>query len=147
VSRLGFLWVVPLVSALAGSPAVSLEGAWRARFELDSAWRLPGTPSARVASGRLWFEDASDAPAGAAPVYPGRFSVDFSVLGFQPGGQEAIGWYLPGDSLRIILDPSVDHGHLELVGAQAVNRIVGRWTLIGDPSGARGRFTLTRGGS
>jgi len=77
-------------------------------------------------------------------VHAGTLAGDMRPFGFVLGTPEALGWYEGGDTVRIILDPTVDHGHVELVGTGAVDEIVGRWHLIGDPARAEGEFRLRR---
>jgi hypothetical protein len=55
-----------------------------------------------------------------------------------------LGWYQGQDTVRIILDPTVDHGHVELVGSGAADEIAGHWHLISDPARAEGEFWLRR---
>jgi len=57
---------------------------------------------------------------------------------------EALAWRESGESIRILLNPVVDHGVIELSGTRAGNTITGQWTMTGDPATARGRFVLRR---
>ena len=127
---------------------VALTGAWDARFELDSAWHLPAQPRTHAITGRIDFSQGTATDSlHPQPVYAGHSQIDFKPLGFRLGSSEAIGWYTASDTIKVILDPTVDHGHVELVGLQQDQRIDGTWTMIGDPAGARGRFVLTRRGT
>jgi hypothetical protein len=65
-----------------------------------------------------------------------------TLFGFRPESAEALGWYDGPDHVRIVLNPVVDHGAIELVGRRAADSVAGEWTMTGDPSGARGRFVL-----
>jgi hypothetical protein len=119
-----------------------LTGRWQAQFALDSTWRLAEPVRARQLTGPLRFEPVAPDPAGGAasrPVHAGTFSLDFAQFGFQPESAEALGWYEGPDSVRIVLNPVGDHGVIELVGTRTGDSVTGRWTMTGDPSGARGR--------
>jgi hypothetical protein len=130
----------------------SLAGNWRAWFRLDTAFSLPFATRAREVTARLEFRPAppvlpapsgEDAPQGR-PVHAGSLAGDFRPFGFALGTPEVLGWYEGGDTVRIILDPAVDHGHVELVGSRVADEVVGRWRLIGDPARAEGAFRLSR---
>ena len=124
-----------------------MTGAWDARFDLDSTWNLPNQPRTHAITGRLDFKPGTATDSlHRRPVYPGHSQLDFTPFGFRLGSTKAIGWFTPGDTIRVILDPTVDHGHVELVGFQKDQGIRGTWTMIGDPAGARGRFVLRRRG-
>jgi hypothetical protein len=43
-------------------------------------------------------------------VHEGSVAVEFRPLDFVLGRAEALGWHESPDTVRIILDPSVDHG-------------------------------------
>jgi hypothetical protein len=139
--------LIGILSAVPDSP--SLTGRWRAWFRLDSAAGLPSVTRAREVTGRLEFRPA---PPASLPhdvrtwrrVHTGTLAIDFTPLGFAVAGSETLGWYGDGDTVRIILDPSVDHGHVELVGSGSADQIDGRWRLIGDPAQAEGVFQLRR---
>jgi hypothetical protein len=129
------------------SPDRDLEGRWRAAFVLDSTWRLGSQPRAHALSGVLALGPVpATSPEGdSVPVvHAGHVTVDFEPFGFKLWHDEALGWHMSQDSVRIILDPTVDHGLVELIGTQRGDRIQGRWQLISDPSGAVGAFTLDR---
>lgn len=135
------------LSSSQGVTSGGLEGSWLARFTLDSAWRLPTSPRAKSLGGTLRLQAAARAPAGPAastPVSPGRSAISFAPFGFRLGTNEVLAWRLSRDSVRLVLDPTVDHGHMMLDGVQDGDSIRGHWTLVGDPSGARGAFVLRR---
>ena len=124
-----------------------LTGTWEARFTLDSTWQLPDAPERHAIAGRIVFGPGTATDSlHPEPVYPGHSELDFSPFGFQVRSADALGWYLGGDSIRAILDPQVDHGHVALVGRGREGRFEGAWTMVGYPTGARGRFVLTRRG-
>lgn len=125
----------------------SLAGRWAATFTLDSAWRLPKPRRARSLTGVIVLQPAPVAPPSALrsrPVHPGRFTLDFTPFGFTVTDDEVIAWFSTPDSIRIILNPTVDHGHMEVVGVLQPDRIEGEWHLISDRSGARGSVRLRR---
>ena len=130
-----------------------ISGTWEGEFRLDSAWRLPQPPSARSVRARLQFSpvgDATPATTSARAVHPGTFSIEFTRFGFTLSTREALGWSTTPDSMRAVLNPTVDHGLVELHGTltNGGSVAVGTWRYGADPGGARGTFTLrrTRGG-
>ena len=124
--------------------AQSLAGTWRVTMQLDSAWSTPHRPVAHILTGSLSIKPAPAAMPGDSmpPVHLGHFSLRFRRFGFRVYGPTLFAVATRGDSVRIILNPTVDHGHVQLMGARAGNRITGTWLLVSDPMGARGRFTL-----
>jgi hypothetical protein len=138
----------PLPSHGPAMPVIAedwLTGRWQAQFALDSAWRLAEPVRARHLTGALHFGPvAPDAAGGGASrrVHAGSFTLDFAHFGFRAESAEALGWYEGPDRVRIVLNPVVDHGVIELVSTRTGDSVTGRWTMTGDPSGARGRFTL-----
>jgi hypothetical protein len=80
----------------------------------------------------------------ARRVHAGSSVIDFAPFGFTLGKPETIAWPLAADSVRMILNPSVDHGLVELDGIRKGERIEGQWQMISDPGGARGTFVLER---
>jgi hypothetical protein len=123
----------------------ALAGRWTARFDLEKSDRLPRASAARQIKGEIVF-GATPATRPGIPnraVYSGSYRIPFGKFGFGPDRSDAIGWHTDGTNVRIILNSSVDHGHIELVGEQHGRTIEGNWALIGDPATASGRFTLT----
>jgi hypothetical protein len=128
---------------------VDISGTWEGEFRLDSAWRLPEPPSARSVRARLQFSpvgDATPATTSTRAVHPGTFSIDFTRFGFTLSTQEALGWSTRPDSMRAVLNPTVDHGLVQLHGTLRNDGSVaeGTWSYSADPGGARGTFTLRR---
>ena len=149
VVLIGSLSLTSLGCASATPKPPSLTGRWRAWFRLDTASRLPFAAQAREVTGQLYFRPAPPAslPQDARTwrlVHPGTVAVEFKPFGFALGTTEALGWYQGKDTVRIILDPTVDHGHVELVGSGAAEEIDGHWQLISDPARAEGEFRLHR---
>jgi hypothetical protein len=127
----------------------SLAGRWEAWFRLDTASRLPSETSAREVTGVVHFSPALAAPSPQSSpadrvVHAGTSAIDFRPFGFVLGSAEVLGWYENPDTVRIILDPTVDHGHLELVGSAEPADVTGHWRLHGDPARAEGEFRLHR---
>jgi len=46
--------------------------------------------------------------------------------------------------MRATLNPTVDHGLVEVHGAFRGDAIVGTWRYVSDPGGAAGRFEIRR---
>ena len=135
-----------------GRPAAAppnLTGRWHAWFRLDSASRLSLATQAHEVTGEVLFSSAPSAPtphdaATWRRVHAGATAIEFKPFGFVLGSAEALGWYEGGDTVRIIFDPTVDHGNVELVGSAVANAVVGRWRLNSDPARAEGEFRLRR---
>ena len=124
-----------------------ISGTWEGTFRLDSTWRLPERASARAVQAKLQFNpvgDASPTTSSARSVHPGTFDVDFSRFGFTLSTREALGWSVSDDSMRATLNPTVDHGLVEVHGAFRGDTIVGTWRYTTDPGGAVGTFSLRR---
>lgn len=129
---------------------VGLSGAWHARFDLASSEKLPLPASAKQVEGTLTL-GSGPAPSAEPPapgttraVTQGTFAVDFTPLGFEVGGSQAIAWYGSAPSISIILRPDVDHGNVAIAGSQKGDEISGQWTLLGDSVHATGAVVLTR---
>ena len=124
-----------------------ISGTWEGTFRLDSTWKLPQRASARAISAKLHFNpvgDASPTTSSTRSVHPGTFDVDFSRFGFALSTQEALGWSVSDDSMRATLNPTVDHGLVEVHGAFRGDTIVGTWRYTSDPGGAMGTFSIRR---
>ena len=132
-------------ASAAGSRDIT--GTWQGTFRLDSTWRLPERASVRVIPATLRFNavgDASPATSSARSVHPGTFEIDFTRFGFTLATHEALGWSVADDSMRATLNPTVDHGVVEVHGAFRDDRIVGTWRYTSDPGGASGTFEIRR---
>jgi hypothetical protein len=127
--------------------ARDISGTWEGVFGLDSTWKLAERPSARSVPARLHFNpvgDASPTTSSARSVHPGTFEIDFGRFGFTLSTQEALGWSVSDDSMRATLNPTVDHGLVEVHGAFRGDAIVGTWRYVSDPGGAAGTFSIRR---
>ena len=128
--------------------AVDISGVWEGTFSLDSAWQLPERPTARAVAARIQFSSVGDATPGTSSsrsVHRGAFTIVFSRFGFTLSTREALGWSTSPDSLRAVLNPTVDHGLVELHGRIDGDSVaVGTWRYTADPGGARGTFRLQR---
>ena len=124
-----------------------ISGTWEGTFRLDSAWRLPQRASARAVPAKLQFNpvgDATPTTSSARSVHPGTFEIDFSRFGFALSTREALGWSVSDDSMRATLNPTVDHGLVEVHGTFRGDLIVGTWAYTSDPGGATGTFSLRK---
>src|SRR5262245_4595340 len=127
--------------------ARDISGTWEGTFALDSTSKLAERPSARTVPARLHFNpvgDASPTTSSARSVHPGTFEIDFGRFGFTLSTQEALGWSASDDSMRATLNPTVDHGRVEVHGVFRGDTIVGTWRYTSDPGGAAGTFSLRR---
>ena len=127
--------------------ARDISGTWEGSFKLDSAWRLQERATTRTIPARLHFNpvgDASPTTSSARSVHPGTFDIDFSRFGFTLSTQEALGWSATADSMRAVLNPTVDHGLVEIHGTFRGETIVGTWRYTSDPGGASGTFEIRR---
>jgi hypothetical protein len=129
--------------------ARDISGTWEGTFRLDSAWGLSQRASSRSTPARLRFDpvgDASPTTSSTRTVHPGTFDIDFSRFGFTLSTREALGWSAGADSMRATLNPTVDHGLVEVHGTFNGDTIVGSWRYTSDPGGAIGTFQVRRVG-
>ena len=131
-----------------GVAVFDIVGLWEGSFSLDSAWQLPERATARSIRVRMQFSavgDATPATTSARSVHPGTFEIDFPRFGFTLSTSEALGWSISPDSMRAVLNPTVDHGLVEVHGRITDGSVaVGTWRYVSDPGGARGTFRLQR---
>jgi hypothetical protein len=124
-----------------------ITGTWEGVFQLDSAWQLTQRATTRSIPARIHFAaigDATPATSSARSVHPGNFAIDFSRFGFVLSSNEALGWSVTADSMRAVLNPTVDHGQVEVHGTFRGEAVVGTWRYVSDPGGARGTFALRK---
>jgi hypothetical protein len=124
-----------------------ISGTWEGTFRLDSTWRLPERATARATPARLRFNPVGDAsPTTTSPrsVHSGTFEIDFARFGFTLSTQDALGWSVGADSMRAVLNPTVDHGLVEARGMFRGDTIVGVWRYTADPGGAIGSFEIKK---
>jgi hypothetical protein len=124
-----------------------ITGIWQGVFRLDSTWQLPSRASSRSVPARIQFAAVGDAtPTTTSPrsVHPGTFEIDFSRFGFMLSTHEALGWSVNDDAMRALLNPTVDHGLIEVHGTFRGDAIVGTWRYVLEPGGASGTFSLTK---
>jgi len=149
ITSLGLRAQTPVEIATPDSLAAvrDISGTWEGTFRLDSTWKLQQRPAARAVSAMLHFNpvgDASPTTSSARSVHPGTFDVDFSRFGFTLSTREALGWSASDDSMRATLNPTVDHGLVEVHGTFRGDTIVGTWRYTSDPGGAMGTFSIRR---
>ena len=121
---------------------VDLRGAWTLEMTPDSAVSLPNTRIGRPLTGTVSITRRDSTPEFV--VYTGRYSAAFQSVGLARDTGEVLVSVPAGDTTRIILDPSVDHGNLELAGKCRDDQLVGRWLRTGAPARAWGRFSMQR---
>jgi hypothetical protein len=127
-----------------------ITGTWQGTFSLDSAWRLPNRSTAKSIPARIHFNpvgDATPTTSSSRSVHAGTFSIEFANFGFFLSTQEALGWSVNADSMRATLNPTVNHGLVEVHGAFRGDTIVGTWRYVADPGGASGTFELRKAGA
>ena len=127
--------------------ARDISGTWQGTFQLDSAWQLAQRASSRSVPARIHFAavgDATPTTSSARSVHAGTFEIDFSRFGFTLSTQEALGWSVREDSMRAVLNPTVNHGLVEVHGTFRGDTIVGTWRYASDPGGATGTFVLRK---
>ena len=127
--------------------AGDITGTWQGTFQLDSARNLPQRASTRSVPARIVFEavgDATPTTSSARSVHRGTFDIEFQRFGFTLSTQEALGWSVGADSMRAMLNPTVEHGVVEVHGTFRGDTIVGTWRYASDGGEARGTFQLRR---
>jgi hypothetical protein len=134
----------PLVCPVAAADVrhVDLRGKWTLAITPDSAKSLPNARVGHALPGTLELTRRDSAPNFV--VYSGRYSAKLQSVGLARDTGEVLVSVPPGDTARIVIDPSVDHGNLELVGKCRDDRLSGRWVRTGAPARAWGHFTLRR---
>lgn len=138
----------PVTRDVSTELARDISGAWQGSFRLDSAWKLPQRASERTIPARLRFSPvgaATQAMASSRSVHAGTFEIDFSRFGFTLSTAAALGWSVNDDAMRAVLNPTIDHGLVEVHGTFRGEAIVGTWRYVADPGGASGTFDLRRG--
>jgi hypothetical protein len=124
-----------------------ISGSWQGTFTLDSTWRLAERASVRSIPARLHFNpvgDASPTTSSARSVHQGMFEIDFARFGITLSTQEALGWSVTADSMGAVLNPTVDHGLVELHGTFRGDAMIGTWKYVSDPGGATGTFEIRK---
>jgi hypothetical protein len=124
-----------------------ISGTWQGTFTLDSTWRLRERALVRSIPARLHFNpvgDASPTTSSARSVHQGMFEIDFARFGITLSTQEALGWSVTADSMGAVLNPTVDHGLVELHGTFRGDAVIGTWKYVSDPGGATGKFEIRR---
>ena len=140
----GSRWSRPIECPPVGSDfrRVDLRGHWTLDITPDSARSLPNARVRDALKGTLELTRRDSTPEFV--VYTGRYSAAFQSVGLARDTGEVLVSVPAGDTTRIILDPSVDHGNLELAGKCRDDQLVGRWLRTGAPARAWGRFSMQR---
>ena len=120
--------------------AMDLRGRWTVELTPDSARQLATARVGRPLRGS--FDLMSRDSSASGVVYTGKYSADFESVGLFKKTGEVLASTQPGDTLRVILDPTVDHGHVELVARCRSGELGGQWIQYGDPSIAWGHFVV-----
>lgn len=129
--------------------ARSLAGRWLVQIELLDARELPLPSRTKAIMGEVQLSPVASAPAveDTAPVshYGGSSTLEFSGLGFRLGSSEVIAT-VTSDGVRLLFDPTVDHGHVVATVSRAEDELVGTWYLNSRPARASGSIRLMRAG-
>ena len=120
--------------------AMDLRGRWTVELTPDSARELATARLGHPLGGS--FELTTRDSSASGVVYTGEYTADFQSVGLFKKSGEVLAFTPPGDTLRVILDPTVDHGHVELVARCHSGELRGEWIQYGDPSIAWGHFVL-----
>jgi hypothetical protein len=121
---------------------VDLRGTWMLEITPDSAISLASARLGRALTGTVDLTRRDSTAKWI--VYAGRYSAKLQSVGLARDTGEVLVSVPPGDSVHIILDPSVDHGHVDVVGKCRRDRLSGNWIRTGAPARAWGHFTLQR---
>jgi hypothetical protein len=119
---------------------MDLRGRWGIDLTVDSSRQLASARPGQRLIGSLNVTSRDSSSSGA--VYTGAYAADFRSLGLFKQDGEVLAFTPAGDTVRIILDPNVDHGNLEIVAHCRSDELVGTWTTNGDPSRAWGRVII-----
>jgi hypothetical protein len=119
---------------------MDLRGAWTVELTPDSARGLATARPGHPLGGS--FELTTRDSSASGIVYTGDYVADFQSVGLVKTAGEVLAFTPPGDTLRVILDPTVDHGHVELVARCRSGELRGDWIQHGDPSIAWGHFVM-----
>jgi hypothetical protein len=123
-----------------------LTGSWTIELRVDTT-RFGARPGVRRRSARVTLAAAATRGSRVeTPTHLGRFEGDLADLGVRkPRGDDrgAIG-VLRGDRVRVVLDPGVDHGRMEMDGELREDTIRGTWVVSGYVMGPYGTFEMRR---
>ncbi len=120
--------------------AMDLRGRWTVELTPDSARELPTARLGRRLTGSFQLTTRDSSASGV--VYTGEYTADFQSVGLFKQKSEVLAFTPPGDTLRVVLDPNVDHGNIELVARCRSDGLGGGWYANGDPSRAWGHFVM-----
>jgi len=120
--------------------AVDLRGEWNVEIIPDWGTQLKDLKLGQLISGSLELATRDSSAAGV--IYTGAYTADFQSVGLFKTAGEVLASAPAGDTVRIILDPNVDHGNMELVAHCMSGAFGGRWKTNGDPSSAMGHFHM-----
>jgi hypothetical protein len=119
---------------------MDFRGRWTIELTPDSARELPTARLGRPLTGS--FQLTTRDSSASSVVYAGEYTADFQSVGLFKKKGQVLGFTPPGDTLRVILDPNVDHGHVELTARCRSGKLYGEWIQYGDPSSAWGHFVM-----
>jgi hypothetical protein len=133
------------VSRYAEGRRPSLAGRWTVELELLDS-KNPALPvTARVTRGMLTLTATAEGPDSlpSSTAYSGTSAVDLTPLGIRLASAEVMA-VNSADELRMILDPTVDHGHVVVRAVVGGDTMAGTWYLNSRPARASGRIRLRR---
>jgi len=120
--------------------AIDLRRKWNAELTTDSAVNLEKAQIGRALVGSIELTSRDSSSRGV--IFTGKYSGDFESIGVAPTKGEILAFAPPGDTVRIIVNPTVDHGFIELVARCRSNELSGAWAQYGDPATAWGHFVM-----
>jgi hypothetical protein len=114
-----------------------LAGRWTVTLRIDSSGT--GQPATRALTGTMVVLPVVGSDP---PTYRGTYQIPFSTIGLSPDAAPILLRVGRDDSVRIALNPTVDHGNVEMIGGWNRGALEGRWQWIGRPMAVWGRFTM-----
>lgn len=133
-------------------PRCQLEGTWALYLKLEHS-RVGEKPVQDTISGAIVLHsiDSLDSSMwknrGVYPTCTGEATVDFRKIGVHVdtvGIRRLHGWILADGRTQLILNPTIDHGNVELNGLVTADSIFGSWGSSEYIGGATGHFIMKK---
>ena len=121
---------------------------WSTVKRLARPSRMPIDPYILLLLGTVGLAALLPARGTAAHVASGASTAAIAFLFFLYGARlstrEALGWSVSDESMHATLNPTVDHGLVEVQGTFRGDTIVGTWRFTSDPCCATGTFSVRK---